>query len=319
MFLFAAPDRLGSIGRYLPYGEERTGQSGNPANGNEKFATYTRDGVTGLDYADQRWYAQGQGRFLTSDPYQASGGPTDPASWNRYAYVQGDPVNYADPSGLARMECNFTRAGCSASDWEAASWDMSGVGGPSGCAMSWTGSPDLANCYVPPALAPEPISPYPFVCDITVFEQGILLNGAPFVHTSIRLRVGVRVGNTIQWLNVLHIDGVPDPHQIGPILAFESELTIAIGDHPYYSSTDLHQIGGSIGGSQVCDDVDRISSSADSHRKTGWTYYPTPGPAAEQRRVANSNSVVYTLTQVTTFIPVNSDERFRPGWGIRLW
>jgi hypothetical protein len=61
MFLFAAPDRLGSIGRYLPYGEERTGQSGNPANGNEKFATYTRDGVTGLDYADQRWYAQGQG------------------------------------------------------------------------------------------------------------------------------------------------------------------------------------------------------------------------------------------------------------------
>jgi RHS repeat-associated protein len=96
-----APDRLGSIGRYLPYGEERTGQSGNPANGNEKFAAYTRDGVTGLDYADQRWYAQGQGRFLTSDPYQASAGPGDPASWNRYAYVQGDPANYVDHSGLA--------------------------------------------------------------------------------------------------------------------------------------------------------------------------------------------------------------------------
>jgi RHS repeat-associated protein len=98
----AAPDRLGSIGRYLPYGEERTGQSGNPANGNEKFATYTRDGVTGLDYADQRWYAQGQGRFLTSDPYQASAGPGDPASWNRYAYVQGDPTNYVDGAGLGR-------------------------------------------------------------------------------------------------------------------------------------------------------------------------------------------------------------------------
>jgi RHS repeat-associated protein len=100
----AAPDRLGSIGRYLPYGEERTGQSGNPANGNEKFATYTRDGVTGLDYADQRWYAQGQGRFLTSDPYQASAGPSDPASWNRYAYVQGDPVGAFDPNGLASAD-----------------------------------------------------------------------------------------------------------------------------------------------------------------------------------------------------------------------
>jgi RHS repeat-associated protein len=100
----AAPDRLGSIGRYLPYGEERTGQSGNPANGNEKFATYTRDGVTGLDYADQRWYAQGQGRFLTSDPYQASAGAGDPASWNRYAYVRGDPVGRVDPQGLADFE-----------------------------------------------------------------------------------------------------------------------------------------------------------------------------------------------------------------------
>jgi RHS repeat-associated protein len=99
-----APDRLGSIGRYLPYGEERTGQSGNPANGNEKFATYTRDGVTGLDYADQRWYAQGQGRFLTSDPYQASAGAAEPGSWNRYGYVEGDPVGAFDPNGLASAD-----------------------------------------------------------------------------------------------------------------------------------------------------------------------------------------------------------------------
>jgi RHS repeat-associated protein len=106
----AAPDRLGSIGRYVPYGEERTGQSGNPANGNEKFATYTRDGVTGLDYADQRWYAQGQGRFLTSDPYQASAGPGDPASWNRYAYVGGDPVGRYDPKGLDWL-CDYDAEG----------------------------------------------------------------------------------------------------------------------------------------------------------------------------------------------------------------
>jgi hypothetical protein len=40
------------------------------------------------------------GRFLSPDPYRASGGPGDPGSWNRYAYVGGDPINFLDPEGL---------------------------------------------------------------------------------------------------------------------------------------------------------------------------------------------------------------------------
>ena len=91
-------DRLGSVptpgSRYYPYGEE----SNPPANNADKFATYYRDG-TGLDYASQRYYASTLGRFLTADPYQASGGPSQPGSWNRYTYVKGDPINYRDPSG----------------------------------------------------------------------------------------------------------------------------------------------------------------------------------------------------------------------------
>lgn len=51
-------------------------------------------------YADQRYYRDGVGRFLSADPYRASGGPSDPASWNRYAYVSSDPVNLWDPHGL---------------------------------------------------------------------------------------------------------------------------------------------------------------------------------------------------------------------------
>jgi RHS repeat-associated protein len=94
-------DRLGSVpapgSRYYPYGEE----SNPPANNADKFATYYRD-ATGLDYADQRYYASTLGRFLTADPYWASGGPSDPASWNRYAYVENDPVNFSDPEGLIR-------------------------------------------------------------------------------------------------------------------------------------------------------------------------------------------------------------------------
>ena len=64
-------DRLGSVRangsgerfNYLPNGEERTPT----ADGREKFATYIRDSG-GLDYADQRYYDRGSGRFLTADP-----------------------------------------------------------------------------------------------------------------------------------------------------------------------------------------------------------------------------------------------------------
>lgn len=72
-----------------------------------KFGTYTRDSFTGLDYADQRFYASSYGRFNTADPYRASAGAGDPGSWNRYAYVGGDPVNVADPSGLAGCPADY--------------------------------------------------------------------------------------------------------------------------------------------------------------------------------------------------------------------
>ena len=41
---------------------------------------------------------------MTADPYRATAtspsNPADPGSWNRYAYVLADPVNYNDPSGM---------------------------------------------------------------------------------------------------------------------------------------------------------------------------------------------------------------------------
>jgi RHS repeat-associated protein len=91
-------DRLGSDisgTKYFPFGEEATTTTQDRI----KFATYTRD-ATGLDYADQRYYSSSLGRFLSSDPYAASGGPKDPGSWNRYAYADGDSINRIDPKGL---------------------------------------------------------------------------------------------------------------------------------------------------------------------------------------------------------------------------
>jgi len=83
--------------RYYPYGEEIG--SATP-NDRDKFATYSRDSSTGLDYAINRYYGNNMGRFLTPDPFGGSAKLGRPNSWNRYAYVENDPANNNDPSGL---------------------------------------------------------------------------------------------------------------------------------------------------------------------------------------------------------------------------
>jgi RHS repeat-associated protein len=93
---WVTPDRLGSIGKYFPYGQERPSAT---AEGTEKFATYFRDENTGLDYAQNRYHKPGEGRFMTVDPLDARATPSDPGTWNRYLYVGGDPVNFNDPTG----------------------------------------------------------------------------------------------------------------------------------------------------------------------------------------------------------------------------
>jgi RHS repeat-associated protein len=93
-------DKSGSVrnsgARYFPYGEEEQVT----AQDRDKFATYYRDGTTGFDYAENRYYASTLGRFLTPDPSGASTVVTqNPVSWNMYAYVNGDPANFVDPLG----------------------------------------------------------------------------------------------------------------------------------------------------------------------------------------------------------------------------
>lgn len=98
----ASMDQLGSVGNYFPWGEDKGGTS--PQN-NWNFATYWRDSVSGLDYANNRYYSNAYGRFMTPDPYTNSGRSSDPQGWNRYAYTGGDPVNRTDGRGTDWDDC----------------------------------------------------------------------------------------------------------------------------------------------------------------------------------------------------------------------
>lgn len=97
-------DRLGSVVkdgsealRYFPYGDQNPAST---AENREKFATYTRDGFSGLDYAQNRYYSPQFGRFTTADPFSNSADYSRPQSMNRYNYVESDPANGVDPTGL---------------------------------------------------------------------------------------------------------------------------------------------------------------------------------------------------------------------------
>jgi RHS repeat-associated protein len=127
-------DRLGSVVArggmkrdYFPYGDEIGGAT---AGNVDKFGTYMRDQTTGLDYADQRYYAGNMsGRFLTADPYEASGGAAEPSSWNRYPYVGGDPVNSNDPQGLKCVQVSSGGRVQWADDGAGGGCDKAGVNG----------------------------------------------------------------------------------------------------------------------------------------------------------------------------------------------
>jgi len=90
-------DRLGSAQPSYAYGTD-TG-SGQQTSPGDDFATYWKDSSSGFEYAMNRYYSAGYGRFLTVDPFGGSARVGNPGSMNRYSYALGDPVNLVDPTG----------------------------------------------------------------------------------------------------------------------------------------------------------------------------------------------------------------------------
>ncbi len=121
---------------YLPYGTIDLAHSSGPDIARYKFATYERDEETGLDNANARVYNAASGMFLSADTvipgypvekspekrkasafaartpakalrcfprFRSTGSPTGDGErsqgFNRYAYTEGMPTKYNDPSG----------------------------------------------------------------------------------------------------------------------------------------------------------------------------------------------------------------------------
>ncbi len=67
------------------------------------------DPDTGLVYMWHRWYDPAIGRFISPDLVAADS--KSPATFNVYAYVQNDPVNFVDPTGLFLDGANWGMVG----------------------------------------------------------------------------------------------------------------------------------------------------------------------------------------------------------------
>ena len=100
-------DAIGSVtsrSDYLPYGEELTTQGGRSSTEKyqgddvrQGFTGYENDAETDLDFAQARMYANRLGRFTGVDAGAFT--PADPQNWNRFVYVQNNPIKFRDPTG----------------------------------------------------------------------------------------------------------------------------------------------------------------------------------------------------------------------------
>jgi RHS repeat-associated protein len=83
--------------RYKPWGETRY-NSGNTPTRYQYTGQYSYTADFGLYFYNARWYDPTLGRFAQPDsliPEQSQGAQ----AWDRYAYVNNNPVRYNDPTG----------------------------------------------------------------------------------------------------------------------------------------------------------------------------------------------------------------------------
>ncbi|MEM7335557.1 MAG: RHS repeat-associated core domain-containing protein [Chloroflexota bacterium] len=85
----------GSNARHTPFGDYRTTPTAD--NTDMGFTGHRENRDIGLTYMNARFYVSGIGRFASADTIVPN--PTNPQAFNRYAYVENQPIRYNDPTG----------------------------------------------------------------------------------------------------------------------------------------------------------------------------------------------------------------------------
>ena len=98
---------------FYPFGGERPviASTDNPY----LFTGKERDPESGLDNFGFRYDSSSLGRFMSPDPFMASGRVENPQTWNRYTYALNNPLRYIDPLGLfasPAFNCTETNKNC---------------------------------------------------------------------------------------------------------------------------------------------------------------------------------------------------------------
>jgi RHS repeat-associated protein len=275
------PDRLGSKGKYFPYGEERN--SPPLANDQVKFAGYVRDSSTGLDYAedDKSYYTAALGRFLTPLTVQTRGNSSDPGSWNLYRYEGSDPINEVSETPPDDPE------------------PEPGPGGP----------PKTPRCPIGTKWDGKRCAPPEPECSITVSYRPVKILG---VETGYYHLI---VTTTVDDIQTVY-EGEPQPQPAVPIGLCNPEVStcptnsLLVGVITQYGTQGRGtQWGDSIRGEKdICDKV-RLIARVNSQYNDHELHYTDNG-------APNSNSYAYTLLLYAGLTSdFGSPPVAAPGWG----
>ena len=116
---------LYSSSAYAPFGETYAVSGAS----DPSFTGQNSDAASTLYDFTFREHSPSQGRWISPDPAGvAAVDPTNPQTWNRYAYVGNNPVALIDPLGLDDCACDWWWDG----GGDGGGGDGSGVGGYSG-------------------------------------------------------------------------------------------------------------------------------------------------------------------------------------------
>ena len=149
---------------YLPFGEHNSTDSGISTH---ELTGDVRDAESNLDHAQFRQYSSTLGRWMHPDPAGlAAVDPTNPQSWNRYAYVLNNPMALVDPTGL--NDCPDDKSTCG--DDPGTDTGAPGVDSPTGGDLT-----DLINLMGNPA-ATISVTVVAFFTDS--ISLGDMLNGS---------------------------------------------------------------------------------------------------------------------------------------------